>query len=279
MRRGFNAIEIGIVLVILGVLLALLVAAVPKVRIAAAKASCTNNLKQHGLAAHNYHDVHKHFPPGTLPNPDLPPEQRFSFLLVILPFTESTPIYAKLAKSEPWDSPSNVGVMAHYSSRLYQCPAWVRANGYDAKLIASGHTAVTHYVGVAGLGADAATRPAEAAGIGVFGYDRAAKKEDVKDGTQNTVMLIETVRDLGPWIRGGPTTVRVVEVDDVPLAGADRPFGGTHPRSTWLFQKRPDGFQVLLADGAVRYTTNIISTEVMGALATISGGEEVPGEW
>src|SRR5688500_13725014 len=100
MRRGLNAIELGIVLVILFVLAALLLPAVQKVREAAARMKCQNNLKQHGIAAHNYLDNNVAFPPGALPNPVLPPEQRLSFHVALVPYIEATNIYKQLMKDE-----------------------------------------------------------------------------------------------------------------------------------------------------------------------------------
>src|SRR4051794_11117797 len=100
MRRGLNSMELAIVLVILLVLAGLLVSAVQKVRETAARTSCQNNLKSHGFASHNYHDQHNHFPPGTMPNAALPPEQRLSFHAALDPFIEASPLYKLLAKDE-----------------------------------------------------------------------------------------------------------------------------------------------------------------------------------
>jgi hypothetical protein len=270
MRRGFTLLELVVILIILIVLAALLIAATPRVHRASARVMCQNNLKQHGFAVHNFNDTHQHFPPGTVPNPDLSPEQRFSFHAAVLPYVEQEKLYSLLARSEAWNSDRNVGLLAHRTFRLYQCPAWLEFHRYDANLTASGPNAFTHYVGVAGAGAGAALRPADAAGIGMFGYDRTLTVKDVKDGLPNTLLLIETTHDVGPWARGGPTTVRAVE------EGAQ--FGGTHLRRTWTYQER-EGFNVLLADGAVRFTKPDVNPAVLAALATVAGAEVMGADW
>ncbi len=269
MRRGITLIELIIVAAIVVLLVALLLPAVQKVRESAARMSCANNLKQFGLACHNYHDTSTHFPPGTMPESILSPEQRLSFHIVIVPYVECDNLYSSLALKEAWDSERNISVMAQRTYKRYQCPSWLGPKGPDASLAATGHLAITNYIGVAGVGADAATRPADAPGNGIFGYDRTIAMKDVKDGLGNTALMFETGREVGPWIRGGPSTVRGVDVDDAPLAGTDRPFGGTHPK----------GFNVLLADASVRFTSNDISPAILAALVTVAGGEEIPANW
>jgi prepilin-type processing-associated H-X9-DG protein len=266
MHRGSTRAEVVTALCGVFVLLALLAVGVQRVREAAARMTCQNNLKQLGLAVQCYQDANGTLPPSTMPKTELPPDQRLSFLLTLLPFTESTNIYAKMELTAAWDSPTtNVSVIGIFTPKLYRCPAWAERQD----VLPTGHLAVTNYVGVAGVGADAATRPADAPGIGVFGYDRTIKFADVKDGLDNTAMMLETSRDVGPWIRGGPSTLRPVDPEEAPLAGVGRPFGGTHRH----------GFNVLLADGSVRLTKSDVSAAVLGALATIAGGEQLPAEW
>ncbi|MBP3959385.1 DUF1559 domain-containing protein [Gemmata sp. G18] len=277
MRHGLKRPELACACVIIALLVALAVPAVQQWRAAAVRMQCSNNLRQLGLATCNYVGSSDHFPPGTMLNAALSPEQRLSFFVALLPYIESDPTYSQLAKTEPWDSPKNIDVMDRAGFKYFQCPAWT--GGTSIRPPPVGHLAIGNYVGVAGVGMDAATRPPEAPGIGIFGYDRSTQMKDITDGTANTLLLIETTHELGPWIRGGPATVRGLDTGSEPPTGADRPFGGTHLRHAWTYQKRADGFNVGFADASVRYITNDINLDVLRALATIAGGEEVPANW
>ena len=103
-RRGFTLIELLVVIAIIAILIALLVPAVQKVREAAARTQCTNNLKQIGLALHNYHDAEKRFPPASqVPyahvNQDSNLDWRLPFgpnwAVMILPYVEQGALYAQ----------------------------------------------------------------------------------------------------------------------------------------------------------------------------------------
>src|ERR1043166_10172194 len=95
-RKGFTLIELLVVIAIIAILIALLVPAVQKVREAAARTQCTNNLKQLGIAFHNYHDVNKKFPPGQLSRignlASVATDQRV-WMHFILPYIEQQALY------------------------------------------------------------------------------------------------------------------------------------------------------------------------------------------
>jgi len=284
LRAGFTLLHLIIVIVILAVLAGVLIPAAETLRRAGSRMSCQNNLKQLGFAIHNYRDTHGNFPPGTIPNPELPPHERLSYFVALLPYCDCEAMHKLFAVTEAWDSPKNIRVSAdwgNYQAYPYQCPEWMGQYGHASGAhAATGHLCITNYIGVAGVGTDAATRQADAPGIGMFGYDRTLKADQVKDGLANTMMLIETGHEVGPWLRGGPGTVRAIDPDAGPLVGDGLPFGGTHFREKAFFRGTvAAGFCLLLADGSVRYVKGELAPEVLAALATVAGGEEVPTGW
>ena len=94
LRRGFTLIELLVVIAIIAILIALLVPAVQKVREAAARAQCANNLKQCALALQSYHDTYKVLPPGSADGPfggDAWANDRSNWLHFILPYVDQLP--------------------------------------------------------------------------------------------------------------------------------------------------------------------------------------------
>src|SRR6266852_5795447 len=99
-RAGFTLFELLVVLALLGLLFALLLPAVQKVRQAAARAQSANNLKQYALACHNYHDTYGSFPPGVDSN-------GFSALAHLLPFIEQQNVYRQIDFNKPMTDKAN----------------------------------------------------------------------------------------------------------------------------------------------------------------------------
>src|SRR5262249_26467160 len=153
------------------------------------------------------------FPPGCI-GPGTTPRERLSWMVVVLPYLEQEALYKQfdVDKGYAGNLPA-----AHTRIKQFICAA--------AKEAEEGATldAVTHYGARPGIG-HAAGRPAGAAGNGFMGYDRLTSTAMIKDGTSNTISLMETRFGLGPWARGGASNVRGFDPADVPLHGDGRPF-------------------------------------------------------
>ena len=119
-RRGFTLIELLVVIAIIAVLIALLLPAVQSAREAARRAQCVNNLKQIGLAMHNYASANGGFPPAAIVDPRGKP--LLSWRVAILPYLDANPLYAKFKLDEPWDSPHNKELLK-YMPAVYGCPS------------------------------------------------------------------------------------------------------------------------------------------------------------
>jgi prepilin-type processing-associated H-X9-DG protein len=269
---------IGIVLgVILGI--GLLIPFINKSRLQANRLVSQNNLKQIALFAF-YHsnpdpqrpptDLPLSIPTGTVVLPGVPPENRLSWALALMPGVDQqkNPVERVLQQvdpNQPWLAEANQQA-SRIRMPVFLCPEQTPRVPADAP-------AITCYVGIAGLGPDAATlqlldgRPTPTR-AGAFRYEAITPFERITDGLSQTLLFSETATEPGPWLRAGPATVR--GLDDSPTApppiGPNGQFGGFFPT----------GVNMAFCDGSVRFFTRQTSPGVLFNLATIAGGDQEP---
>src|SRR6185437_1585343 len=224
-------------------------------------AICTNNLRQIGQGVNRYRDHHiGHFPAATVPNAALPPEHRLSWEAAIMPFlSQGEPMGKKweklagdIAFQDAWDAPANAGPR-RANVAPYLCPTFVRA-------FSSNEPGLTSYVGIAGIGPDAARLPLMAPDAGFFGYERILTLADITTGISTTMIAVETARENGPWAAGGPPTVRGLDPNCERYIGRGQPLGGLHR----------DGVNILWADGSVRFVSDREKPTIFRELARIN---------
>ena len=214
-----------------------------ELRVRSQRLECLNNMRQIGGAVLNYQSANDAFPPGTVANAGLPPDKRFSWLTTLPPFMEqksktardAQALHEQLDLKLAWDAEGNATV-AHAAAPFCRCPA----HPFNDLRIAKGYTS---YVGLAGVGRDAAELPRGDPLAGIFGYDRIVRRVDLTAGATQTLLAAETSRDNGPWTAGGSPTLRGLNHADAPYIGPGRAFGGTHPH----------GLNILRADGAADF--------------------------
>ncbi len=211
-RRGFTLVELLVVIAIIGILVGLLLPAVQAAREAARRMQCSNNLKQLGLASHNYHDVHKSFPighhfRGTYANTGL----AYGWGFGLLPFIEQGNLYNQFNTAWPVMNlaNSNNGLLAATPQASFSCPSDTKPPQRDDPVntpstptviiknsgTSSYQGAGGAYTGWNGTGAANATRY-----NGVFERDTrgAMGIRDMTDGTSNTIIIAEARWGMDP---------------------------------------------------------------------------------
>ncbi len=193
-RRGFTLIELLVVIAIIAILIGLLLPAVQKVRESAARTKCQNNLKQLGLAIHNYESAYKKLPsPGevVIPNTATKDYDTHSFFTYILPFIEQDAVYRLINLNKVYNDGSvpNNQVAAKTSIPIYECPSGA---GIEPDPLGYGQTG---YMPISYCDIDPNTglrNPLlkNAAALRIFKYG-GSKIDDIRDGTSNTLALGE----------------------------------------------------------------------------------------
>lgn len=171
------------------IMVGLTLPAIQSARMAARRAQSTNNMKQLGLAMHNYHSTYKEFPSAVMTSDA--GNRKYSWRVALLPFLGEKALYDTYKFSQPWDSPDNLKV-------LKQMPNVFRHPNEDAGVTTSSYYALT----------------GENTGLG--NGERAVKIRDMIDGTSNTALLFDAKRAI-PWTK--PQDIKYSPDEDVPALG------------------------------------------------------------
>lgn len=311
-RRAFTLIELLVVIAIIAVLIALLLPAVQQAREAARRTQCKNNMKQVGLALHNYHDAHIVFPPGaTSCNPCNglyvnDPRVGHAVYADILPFLDQTNVYNQLNWSMPgyaYYTPSYN--LAHENAVKTKIPAYICPSSTTKTLwVYPGSSAPammftqeqTHYVAIAGSvnAASLAGRSYIASG-GLFNKNRSKSIRDMTDGTSNCMIFGEySGRAKGANGVKQTEAEALSNVNGQPWFGfyeGDGAVSATYhahktiryaPNLYWygsvifnqqsLKSEHAGGIHIMMGDGAIRFLSENIDLQTYYNLADIADG-------
>ena len=292
-RKGFTLIELLVVIAIIAILVALLLPAVQQAREAARRSSCKNNLKQIGLALHNYHDTHRIFPPGGFYADSTANKPNFSYAVMILPFMEQAPLYDKFNFNVGYAGSTNTALRTAKLS-AYNCPSSskpVDGNGYTT----------LHYYGSAGPSATGYTVVGSTAtpdhggfatqgvliiaGDSALSYNQKVRMRDITDGTSNTFMVGEISTNeyktyslaYREWSRGGYLTTSCSSKNVKYPINSFGYNSGNHTvygfNDLSFVSEHTGGCHMLYADGSVHFTSENVDMGVYFATASRNGGE------
>jgi prepilin-type processing-associated H-X9-DG protein len=288
-----------VVIAIIAVLIGLLVPAVQKVREAAARIHCVNNLKQIGLALHNYHDTANAFPPGYISNFDSVGNDTgpgWGWAAFILPQMEQQNLYNAIQFSQNIESPANSGVRVQ-PIKSYNCPSnrvpatWT-AMQYDSvgnPLGSICDVASASYIGNFG------TSEPGVDGEGIFSRNSSIRIADVTDGTSNTLMVGERSFRWGfaTWV-GAVTNAAMIAPPGSPAQAGEwnasgftlghtfEGDGGPSSRNTEVngfSSQHSQGANFVFVDGHVQFLRASMDHQVYKALSTRAGSEAVGGDY
>jgi prepilin-type N-terminal cleavage/methylation domain-containing protein/prepilin-type processing-associated H-X9-DG protein len=287
-RKGFTLIELLVVIAIIAILIALLVPAVQKVREAAARLQCQNNLKQFSLAAHNYHDTHKRFPPGlNYPNPGFPPwlepNKYYGLPIALMPYIEQQNLQKNVDLTSTYaancNGPNSIGAQVMV---ILVCPSDAGMPAGAVGQYGAYYFGLSSYPGCSGTSITS-TSGAAMLQNGIFFTNSAVRIGDITDGTSNTFLFGERSRlnlttsssamSVGGWAWANQFALE----DHTANTGPGR-MEGLAPHDLNYFGSQHAGgagANFAFADGSVHFIVKSIDIITYVRLSTRAGGEVV----
>ncbi len=292
--RGFTLIELLVVIAIISVLIALLLPAVQQAREAARRTQCRNNLKQLGLALHNYHDNFTAFPPSTTSILDFgvwsgtPSDYHLhSWPTRLLPYIDASTLYNRINFDVSALHPLNQ-TSAGTQLAAFRCPSYTGAPVSRDSLYTrfSANYANRNYVALGGTDIGRLWQDPD----GVICPRGPVRMRDITDGSSNTYVLAETrEQNASVWIDGGVAAIAARRYDEAnapSYAGPELPLNyrpyyvanSSGIDAEWgPSSQHTGGVHHLLGDGGVRFLSQNIATTLYIAVVSRAGGEVIDG--
>lgn len=301
--KAFTLIELLVVIAIIAILIALLVPAVQKVREAAARTQCLNNLKQWGLAMQSHHDSYKKFPIGSSGNP------RQTWVMYLWPYIDQSVLDSKnILTSHFYVAPGTINNSMNGLTgarlTLYYCPVDNVGQDQDDTSQtyprARGNYVVNWGTWLYPASGTATTAPAAPVTLAPFGHiagqvrvPRTTKIAHITDGTSNTLLMSEYLRawsrqdnDWRGDIHNDDGVFRFHTINTPNSSTPDNvgwnqptdnlmPVSTTYPQHNAARSRHSGGVHAAFADGTCRWISNSIAIATWRALGSMDGGEPV----